>query len=104
MINAYFNYPNSQVTVHNTASCAFVRSHKKVGQRMVIIDSGNLSEQLQRLKMREYKFASTAELNDLWLKVDLQDYDLEFAIVKHFHRQLGKYYKPLSAASIESHC
>ena len=104
MLNAYFNYPNGQITIHSKLGCASVRSHKKEGQRLIQIDSSNISTELHRINARDYKFASVAELNDLWLKVDLQDQDLELALVKHLHRHLSKYYKPFATAVIECHC
>lgn len=104
MLSIYFNYPNGLVTVHAEARCAFVRSNRKQGQRVVRIDRESLSTELQKVKQRQYKFASTAEQNDLWLQVDLADTELEMAIAKHVHRQLSKNYRPFAKASIESHC
>ncbi|MBE0548124.1 MAG: hypothetical protein IH627_10820 [Rubrivivax sp.] len=104
MLNIYFNYPNGHVMVHCKQVCAAVRQQRKAGQRVVRIDGANLSSELQRFKLREYRFASTAAQNDLWLQIDLSDMELELAVVKHVHRQLSKNYKPFSRASVETHC
>jgi len=104
VLNVYFNYPNSVVSIHSVASCGSIRPQRKAGQRQIQITKDNLSRELQRLKEREYKFASTAEQNDLWMKIDLGDIELETALAKHVHRQLAKHYKPFAKASLELHC
>jgi hypothetical protein len=104
VLNVYFNYPNSLVSIHSVASCGSIRPQRKAEQRLIQVTKDNLTRELQRLREREYKFASTAEKNDLWLKIDLGDIELETAVAKHFHRQLGKYYKPFAQASMELHC
>ena len=104
MLNVYFNYPNSAITIHGSGSCANIRQQRKVSQRTMQIDRTTLSGDLQRIKAREFKFASTSSLNDLWVKIDLSDTDLELAVVKHIHRQLAKNYKRFADALAKQHC
>ncbi len=104
MLNVYFNYPNGVVSMHSVASCGSVRPQRKAGQRLIEISKASLTRELQRFKDREHKFASTAEKNDLWVKIDLGDVELEVAVAKHVHRQLAKNYKPFAQANMESHC
>jgi hypothetical protein len=104
MLWSYFNYPNPHVTLHFQSTCSFVRPQRKATQRVVRIDQETLSTELQRIKSREYKFAAKAEMNDIWLAIDLGDKDLELAIVKHVHRQFAKSYKPFISAPILEHC
>ena len=104
MLSVYLNYPNSRVTIHTQSTCSFVRSHRKIGQRVLRIDQESLSAELHRISSRTFRFAATVENNDLWLVVDLADPDLELAVAKHVHRQLGKRYKRFRDAVIETHC
>jgi hypothetical protein len=90
--------------MHSIASCGSIRPQRKAEQRLIQITKDNLSRELQRFKDREYRFASTAEKNDLWMKINLGDIELETAVAKHVHRQLKKYYKPFAQAKMELHC
>jgi len=99
----YFNYPNSQITIHEDSSCAHIQKRGTLTQRDISINRGSISKALRSIE-EELQFGSTAGANDVWINIDFNDVAFEQAIVKHIHRILGKKYKPIRDAIIHEHC
>jgi hypothetical protein len=52
----------------------------------------SITDELGRFKSGDHRFASQAELNDMWLDIDFSDTDFEVAVARHVHRLLsGRY-------------
>ena len=104
MLSVYLNYPVSKISAHHDPDCRHIRPTDKPGQRVVRIDLGNLSAELQKFRDKEYPFTSTAGLNDMWLEIDFQDRDFEEAVVRFVQQLLGEHYKRFAEASMTIHC
>ena len=104
MLRAYINYPNAQVTVHNDRSCASVRQQKKEGQRTARLNVRTLSSELGKFSDKAYRFASEADLNDMWLEVDFNDENFERAVVDYVRSLLSQHYKPFTGVKVGGHC
>ncbi len=104
MIKAYFNYPNTHITVHGDLHCGEIQKMAKTGQRLVLIEPRSVSFELQRFLSKEYRFASVAGLNDIWLAVDFQDQDFELAVIEHVRRLIANHYSPFAGVRINPHC
>lgn len=104
MLSAYINYPNSQITVHAKSGCAAVHQQHKKDQRIVRLDLGSLSRELNRLAMKEYRFASQAETNDMWLEVNFGDQTFEKAVVEYVRTLLAQHYTPFARIKVDEHC
>lgn len=104
MIYAYINYPNPHMTVHRDPSCKQIMSHLKLDRRVVEINAQNLSNELMKFKMVEYKFAASREINDLWLRLDFDNYDFEIAVANYLLSLLSKNYSPFINIRPELHC
>ena len=93
------------VSVHWDPSCAEIQKMEKQNQRSVVINTQSISTELQKFTATRYKFGATANLNDMWIKVDFADSDFERAVLAHVHRLIGKHYAPLASVSIsKDHC
>jgi hypothetical protein len=68
------------------------------------ITEANLDFELQRIGSGGLRFASIAGLNDVLIQIDLGNDLRETDLAQSIHGLLGKKYKPLSLARIESHC
>ena len=104
MLSAYINYPNAQVTVHRDGSCASVRQRNKEGQRTVRLNIRTLSSELGKFSDKAYRFASEADLNDMWLDVDFNDETFERSVVDYVRSLLGQHYKPFAGVKVSGHC
>jgi hypothetical protein len=104
MLRAYINYPNAQVTVHRESTCASVRQQKKEGQRTVRLNVRTLSSELGKFSDKAYRFASEADLNDMWLEVDLNDEKFERAVVDYVRSLLAQNYTPFTGVKVSGHC
>jgi hypothetical protein len=104
MLSVYLNYPVSKVSAHHDPDCRHVRAKEKPEQRVVRINIENLSTELQKFRDKQYPFTSTAQLNDMWLEIDLQDRDFEDAVAHYVQRLLGSHYKPFADALVAVHC
>lgn len=104
MIKAYFNYPNTHITIHRDLNCGEIQKMAKTGQRLVLIDPDSVSLEPQRFFSRQYRFASVAGLNDIWLTVDFRDGDFELAVVEHVRRLVAQHYSPFAGVRLNPHC
>ena len=104
MIAAYFNYPNSHVTIHASESCPMIQMQQKPDQRVLFITTKSLSGDLERFEIGEFRFSATSKTNDLWLSVDLGNADTERAVVARVKRILGRRYRPFETAPTHEHC
>jgi hypothetical protein len=104
MLRVYFNYPNAQVTVHKDGRCASVQQQRKEGQRRVQLNIRTISNELSKLSEKAYRFASQAELNDMWLDIDFNDEKFERALVDYVRVLLAQHYKPFAGVKVSVHC
>ena len=104
MLKAYFNYPTGRTTIHRNSKCGSIQVMNKPNQRVCRIDTHSVSIELQKFNDKEYKFQSTASLNDMWLEIDFQDETFEMAVLHHIHRVLGKQYKRFRDGKPVTHC
>jgi hypothetical protein len=102
MTNAYFNYPNSNVTIHSKFSCPHIQRSRKLDQRRIVLSCKTFDEGFQELsKMR---MQSDAAFNDLWLVADFGNKEFEAAVVRYSQDVLGKRYTRLRNCDISKHC
>ena len=104
MLTVYFNYPNSRISVHHNPNCSRIQAMQKTDQRTININTDNLKSVLRKLEGKEVQFVSKAELNDLWVFIDLYDKSEEENLLRTIQNILGRFYKPLANADIEIHC
>lgn len=104
MLSVYMNYPNSRISVHSDSSCSRIQVMHKLNQRIIKINKKNLSTELKNLKTKQLRFNSNANLNDVWIHIDLDDVSTEDSLVKTIQHILGGFYKPFASAVIEKHC
>jgi len=104
MIKAYINYPNIHVTLHNKPNCPSIGQQQKDGQRIIRIDIGSLSTELDRFKTSYYRFGANASINDMWLYVDFNNSDFERAVVEYVRGLLSEHYTPFDRAKVIQHC
>lgn len=104
MMKAYINYPNPHVTIHAKVGCATIQQQHKKGQRVVRLDIGTLSRELNRFAMKEHRFGAQAETNDMWLEVNLGDTTFERAVVEYVKTLLAQHYTPFARIKIDEHC
>ena len=104
MLITYFNYPNSRISAHRDPNCPWIQPMNKEGQRTIHINTDNLKSVLSSLECKEVRFASKAELDDLWVFIDLDDSAEEESLLKYIHNIFSIFYKPLNNADIEIHC
>lgn len=100
MLTVYFNYPESRISIHRNSDCNEIKKREKTNQREVHIDSNNMDAELERFK--RYPFASVAEINDMWVMVNLDGEASEMKIINKIKQILGRY-KPFDDAKIEWH-
>ena len=103
MLNAYLNYPNSLVTVHGEPTCSTIRQMRKSGQRHVRVNTASRAREREKFD-GTYRFGSKAEVNDMWVVVDLESPEEEARMVEEIKSALGRRYKPFRDARIERHC
>lgn len=103
MLTVYFNYPNSYISIHGNSDCGEISYVPKPNQREVDINSKNVDVELQRFN-NEYRFASTAAINDMWVSVCLGGEASEMGVINKIKKILGRRYKPFRDAKISRHC
>ncbi len=104
MIRAYINYPNPHITIHADTSCGNVHQQHKQNQRVISIDQASLTSELKHFSDKDYRFGSQAEINDMWLIIDLEDDTFERAVVEHILKFLSKHYSPFERVAVDEHC
>jgi hypothetical protein len=104
MMKAYLNHPNSKVRAHYDLSCRQFQKMAKSNQRLVRINAGSISAELQRFIMQQHNFAPNADENDMWIELDFADAEFELALLGYLLQLVGNRYKRLAAITIERHC
>ncbi len=104
MLIVYFNYPRSRISVHHDPNCFCIQPMQKPDQRTIHINADNLKLVLSSLECKEVRFASKAELNDLWVFIDLDDNAEEENLLRYIQNVFSIFYKPLDDADIKVHC
>ncbi len=104
MIYVYVNYPQPHCTIHHDPMCASIQKHGRKNQRYRKIDSTNVAEFLAELKAYQIPFAAKAGFNDIWLEIALDTLEQEVDLVRQFQALIGRRYKPLARAPINTHC
>lgn len=103
MIHVYINYPNPRASAHSDGSCSRIQQAHKHNQRVIEITRSSLGRELARAES-EFRFGSSQDFNDLWMKIDLSDTEFEHAIAKHVLVLLGRRYRPFASVDLERHC
>ena len=103
MLNAYLNYPNSRVTIHRVAACPTIGQMRKPGQRRVRIDVASRATEMAKFD-GVHRFGARAEVNDMWVVLDLGNPREEAETVADIKRALGRRYIPFRDARVETHC
>jgi hypothetical protein len=104
MLVAYFNYPNTRITVHTNPHCSYVPGDERPPRRSRCITLSTPSRELQLFADQHYSFQARAGLNDLWLVVEFGDQVFERAVVEYIQRLLARRYSPFGKTAINSHC
>lgn len=104
MIWANINYPNPHVTIHENPMCAQIMCHRKQGVRLVSLTPETLSVELMKFESKSYGFGASKENNDMWLKVDFSNLEIEKGVVRDVIHYLGRHYRPLSTLEAATHC
>ena len=104
MINVYFNYPNSRVTIHQLSDCPRVHQHHSVYQRELTVNIDTLQSVLRDFVDGNFSFGAEAQNNDVWLAIDFNDLAFEIAIANFILLQLGKRYAPFDSVNPDLHC
>lgn len=104
MLRAYINYPNPHVTIHENTHCASVQQQRKRGQRVVRLDIGSLSRELNHFVAKDYQFGAQSETNDMWLELNFGNNTFEKALVEYVRTLLAQHYKPFARAKVDGHC
>ncbi len=103
MLKAYINHPDPHITAHFDSSCRSIQSHDKQDQRYLTLNIDTLTAELNKFKTKGYRFG-TYPYNDMWVEIDFQDREFEFAVLEFVCKLLGKNYKPFSNLSPKIHC
>ncbi len=104
MIWAYINYPNPHVTIHENPTCAQIMCHNKQTGRLVYLNPETLTGELRKFESKFYRFGASKENNDMWLKVDFANLEIEKGVVRDVIHYLGRHYRPLSNLEAATHC
>jgi len=104
MLKAYINYPNPHITLHGGGGCGSVQQQRKSGQRVVRLDVGSLSTELNRFVKKEYRFGADPETNDMWLELNFGDSAFEKAVVEYVRTLLSQHYTPFARIKVDQHC
>lgn len=104
MIYVYIDYPTSHIRIHGDPSCQFIRPFGKPEQRTSRITLETLSDELAKFADKEYRFASVAVLNDIWLEIHLDDDEFERAVAKYVLKLIGRHYTPIRQIELIEHC
>ena len=77
------------------------QKHIKSNQRVIKINIKSLSDELREFSEYKHRFASTQELNDMWLEINFSDLDFEIAVAEYILSLLRKKYGRFSDAEPE---
>jgi hypothetical protein len=101
MLHAYLNYPNAYIRIHEDGDCRqlYDAPHTK-GRRIVSVSAQADIDSLDRPGL----FAAKAELNDMWLRVDLGSASADRLAVARVRNVLGGRYTRFAKAPIHTHC
>jgi hypothetical protein len=89
---------------HFNLSCNQIGKHKKNDQRRHHITLQNLSEELSKFHDNEYIFQPSAQFNDMWVEIDLDDLEFEEAIFKYIGKLLADNSKRFKNTDLKIHC
>lgn len=103
MLMVYLNSPNSRISAHRSPNCSRIQVMQKPNQRHCRIDATSISTELAKFANKQYRFQSTADLNDLWLEIDFGDEDFERAVLSYVLRLLGRHYS-FAKGRVRPHC
>jgi hypothetical protein len=104
VMKAYINYPNPHMTIHADSACGEIKKMQKTAQRDIVVNPETISDALNQLTDRGFKFAPHAAVNDVWLTVSFNDAEFEEAVAKYVCRIIGKRYRRLNGALVRKHC
>mgnify|MGYP001013028185 FL=1 len=102
MIAVYLNYPRSRVCVHHNPGCSKIQQAKKPGQRRFRIDDQSRDHHIEGCQ--KWSFLATSETNDMWLQIDLRDYNQEVITLEEIIAALGSRYRRFARPNISRHC
>ena len=71
-----------------------MRKNQKPDQRVIEIDVSKLTESLRHISSKDFRFAPTADYNDVWIACDFDDHEFERATLCFIFRILGQRYSP----------
>jgi len=97
MTNVYLNYPHNYISVHRKSGCPQIQKNKKPKQRKIIINSENVDVELQRFNACHFR--SNRDMNDMWVRVCLDDEVSEMKVIEKIFR-----HKDFYNAKIIWHC
>lgn len=100
MIKVYLNYPNSSITIHCNSNCGKIQPQGKINQRECKITISNLVSELEKFQ-NYYRFTADNRQNDMWLFIDLGNYNAEIDVVYKIQLLLSQRYQPIGNARIK---
>jgi len=104
MLTVYLNYPKERkerIFIHRKSDCSQIQKKQKPNQRKVDINSQNVDAELQRFN--EYRFEADAKINDMWVRVSLDNEVSERRVIDDIKKILGGRYKRFRDAKIKDH-
>jgi hypothetical protein len=105
MIKVYINYPNPEISIHGDTECKRIQvHHHEDTQRVFNVNLQSLSEVLLMFRRNEYKFASEAGDNDMYLFIDLGNRAFEDALVDYVKVLIQNRYTPFQNVDPIPHC
>ena len=102
-MKAYINYPNPHITIHGDDNCPDIRKQRKMNQRVLIVNIGDVEHVLQEFIGGNYKFSADSASNDMWLDISLTTFKHSESFVFIVHEILANRYKPFRNANIHFH-
>ena len=104
MAIAYFNYPNTHITLHRDPNCGYIRMHNSPDSRIFHLRPATLSDELRRFSERQVDFAAAKGINDMCLDLEFADPEFELALVRHIQKILSERYSPFGRVEVQIHC
>lgn len=103
MLSMMLNSPAKNVTIHLNPGCRMIRARHVAGQRVLMVNADNLQLEYFRCANKDYRFAATPHLNDMWIIIDLGNEKAEIEAAKIFKKELGVHYKRIREAELKFH-
>ncbi len=100
----YFNYPNSQITIHHDNQCNAIKMHQKSGQRIITATMQTLPQLISDLIAEQYRFASNSASNDLYIDLVLGTPEQSETLIPFIQALMSQNYGRFAQAVITSHC